>query len=285
MRDPNWPLVKHFVHCMQYMYYIASVVIEYPDKKYIIQEPNVSNWKSAYVNSFLEKLLSVYPNIKFSKNINYENALVFTHNAKIEGEYIINENVELRHQYKKWFPYDNSKIMRYYYLNATNNKSQIGIISRKQTRQILNEQELLESISKKFNCEVDLTNFDDKDFDYQINYFNEHQIIISPHGAELCSIPFMKQNSLIIECAHDEWHPYDYFPGLSYTTNMVHAMLVDDHSCFPNNASDKYIEKHGDYEGRSANNRLNIIVDIPKVIKVIEKFKLGKLQTKMCNLF
>ena len=86
MRDPNWPLVKHFVHCMQYMYYIASVVIEYPDKKYIIQEPKVSNWKSAYVNSFLEKLLFVYPNIKFSKNIrlNLSNALRITSIRLIE---------------------------------------------------------------------------------------------------------------------------------------------------------------------------------------------------------
>jgi len=85
----------------------------------------------------------------------------------------------------------------------------------------------------KYVIEKTINDFEDNSLDYQIKFFNEHKIIISPHGAQLCSIPFSQDNSLIIECAHDEWHPYVYFPGLSYTSNKYHAMICDDHSVFP----------------------------------------------------
>jgi hypothetical protein len=285
MRDPNWSFAKHFVHCMQYMYYIASVVLNDPDKKYIIQEPNIPNWKSPYVNSFLEKLLSEYPNIKFSKNINDENALIFNHKNFYSADFVYNDTEYLQHMYANWFPYDNSNKLRSFFVKNPNLKtSEIGIINR-HTRKMLNVDELYFQLKKEFKTQINLTSFENKSFDYQINFFNENRVIISPHGAELCSIPFMRENSLVVECAHNEWHPYDYFPGLSCTTHKCHAMLVDDHSCFPKNCSKEYEGKSGKYKGRSMNQKLNITVDVNKIIHVIKKYLSGKLNSNICNLF
>ena len=62
-------------------------------------------------------------------------------------------------------------------------------------------------------------------------------------------------------------------------------MLVDDHNCFPKYCSKEYEEKSGKYKGRSMNQKLNITVDVNKIIHVIKKYLSGKLNSNICNLF
>ena len=170
-----------------------------------------------------------------------------------------------------WFPNYNSEKIKNLFLNNSNcnNNIKIGLVNRKNNRILTNYKEVCDNIKKSFNIEVDITYFEDKSFDYQIKFFNEHKIIISPHGAQLCSIPFAQEKSLIIECVHEEWHPYDYFPGLSNTSNMYHVMICDDHSFFPTWWSDKYINIK---RNRSDNSKLNINVNIEKVINIIKTY-------------
>ena len=68
-------------------------------------------------------------------------------------------------------------------------------LSSEKNRILTNYKQLCNDIKTKFNIEVDITYFEDKSFDYQIKFFNEHKIIISPHGAQLCSTPFSQDNS------------------------------------------------------------------------------------------
>jgi hypothetical protein len=284
---PNY-LFTHFIHYMEYLYFCTDIILNNTSLKYIIIEPeNKSN--SMYVKSYLKKILDKFPNV-ILKDKHYNNDIykeyIYEHDTKYNSKnnkddyFILNDQRKIG-KYYNWFPNNNSKKMRKLFLNSSNNNLKIGLVNRKYNRILTNYKQLCSDIKNNFNIDVDITYFEDKSFDYQINFFNEHKIIISPHGAQLCSIPFSQDDSLIIECVHEEWHPYNYFPGLSYTSNKYHTMVCDDHSYFPKGWGDNYINKNN----RSDNNRLNINVNIQKIINIINIYlKNNKLESHNCYL-
>ena len=99
----------------------------------------------------------------------------------------------------------------------------VGLVNRKNNRILMNACLIQQAIDKELGIPVDSTYFEDKSFLEQARFFREHQIIVSPHGAQLCSIPLAPDNACIIECCHDEWHPTFYFPGLSFFSGKVHV--------------------------------------------------------------
>ena len=121
---------------------------------------------------------------------------------------------------------------------------------------------------------VETVYFEDKSFQEQISFFNAHNVIISPHGAQLCSIPFAPKNSVIIECCHTDWHPYYYFPGLSISSSKTHVMICDDHSVFPAGRS-SYIKNEM---------KLNIHVDPDKVVAAVQSYARGGLDSQKVHL-
>jgi capsular polysaccharide biosynthesis protein len=147
-------------------------------------------------------------------------------------------------------------------------------------RHILNETQICKLIKTTFNIDIDIEYFEDKTFIEQINFFKTHNIIISSHGAQLVSIPFMKKKSLVIECCHEEYHPYYYFPGLSYTSNKYHVMVCDNHSVFP-----KW--KSPEYEKNNNQLKLNINVNCNKLINIIKLYKINNnnLPERKCYLY
>ena len=108
-------------------------------------------------------------------------------------------------------------------------KPRIGIINRKHNRILLNASEIQNIIEVTFDIKVDLIYFEDKDFDTQVQFNYNHDIIISPHGAQLASLVFMPINGFVIEIGHSEWLPYSYFSGLSVTSGKHHAIVCNDH--------------------------------------------------------
>ena len=266
----------HFVHYMQFLYWCSDIILNDINFQYIVIEPeNKSNIN--YIKSYRDKILKNYSNVIFTnkydknnkndKNVIYKMYLL--NNPKKIGNFILNGEKK-QDKIINWFPNNNSKKIRNLFLNTSNcNNIKIGLVNRKKNRILNNYNELCDNIKKRFNMEVDITYFEDKSFDYQIKFFNEHKIIISPHGAQLCSTPFSQDESLIIECVHEEWHPYNYFPGLSYSSNLYHVMICDDHSVFPTWYSDKYINKK---KNRSDNSKLNINVNVEKIINIINKY-------------
>ena len=283
----------HFVHYMQYLYWCFDIIISYndPKYKYIIVEPiNKSNGR--YVKSFLKKILNKVKNIELiSMNTYIDKSTIhkkynFIPWPKRKGNFNLNGDI-ISGNILNWFPYNKSHIIRNLLIKPKKTSLKIGIVNRKRTKKnnrvILNSKELCDKIEKKFNIPVSVTFFEDKSFEYQIKFFNDHKIIISPHGAQLCSIPFTQDNSLIIECVHEEWHPYKYFTGLSMTSNKYHYMICDDHSVFPRAYSDKYINP---LRGRSDNSKLNITINTSKVINIIDNYlkNNNKLQNYDCKL-
>lgn len=281
----NFP---HFVHYMQYLFWAIDIVIYHAESPAIIVEPNNKS-TSRYCNSFKNKIKESL-NVNFVDNyenndIDKEYKYLWARKGGAEqtekpGYFILN-NEKKEYVYYNWFPNNNSKKIKKICLNNhDNNTLTIGLINRKNNRVLTNFQELCSSIKKKFDIDVDVTYFEDKSFDYQINFFNNHKIIISPHGAQLCSTPFLQNDGLIIECVHKEWHPYLYFPGLSNTSNKYHAIICDDHSSFPQWWSNEYTDKN---TGVSLNKKLNMRVNIEKVLNIIDLFlknkKLASLDT------
>lgn len=275
----NFP---HFVHYMQYLYWAVDIAVNEPEKNVIIVEPNNKS-RSIYCESFKKKVKEVlnidfvdnYDNNKDEQEKKYVWATLPGGPEQTEkaGKFILNgETKEYIHF--NWFPNNKSGEIKKIFLNNDNNsKIKIGLVNRKVNRVLINYKELVKRIKEQFNIEVEITYFEDKSFEYQIKFFNEHDIIISPHGAQLCSTPFLKENGLIIECVHEEWHPYYYFPGLSNTSNKYHAVICDDHSCFPQMWSDKWCDVR---TGMSLNRKLNINVDVDKVLNVIAYFLFNK---------
>lgn len=263
----------HFVYYMQFLYWCSDIILNDINFQYIIIEPkNKSNIN--YIKSYCKNILQKNSNVIFTNkydknNENNENVIYKKYSLQTTTSYFILNGEKKQNKIMNWFPNNSEKIKKLF-LNTSNcNNIRIGLVNRKNNRRLTNCKQLCDNIKKSFNMEVDITYFEDKSFDYQINFFNEHKIIISPHGAQLCSIPFSQYESLIIECVHDEWHPYNYFPGLSHSSNMYHVMICDDHSVFPIWYSDKYINKK---RNRSDNSKLDINVNVEKVINIINKY-------------
>lgn len=284
----------HFAHYLQYLYWCIDITLNNNEYKYIVVEPSNKS-KGRFIKSIKKDILKKVKNIVFLNRPDYNKIepslkIVKVHHFKAwphrETNFNLNNKI-IKNNICNWFPNNNSNLMRDLFFTPKNNGIKIGLVNRQQTKKnnrvILNSKELCNKIEKKFNIPVSVTFFEDKSFEYQTKFFNDHKIIISPHGAQLCSIPFSQDDSLIIECAHEEWHPYDYFPGLSVTSNKYHYMICDDHTVFPTWWSDKYINPA---RGRSNNSRLNIIVNVEKVINIIDNYlkNNNKLPNYNCNL-
>lgn len=275
-----------FVHIMEYFYYASDIIVNTKSFVILIEPPG--NWHSRYVTDYIKMMYEKFDNFIFTTEFKFNNELfinqydinlldkikpyLFDHNKyKIIDKYKIykDENfIEKKDEYYNWFPNQNSNLIRDLFIKEKINKDEIkiGLVNRehKSGRFLENYKELCGKIYEKFGIQVCVTYFEDKTFEEQINFFNKHDIIISPHGAQLCSIPFLEDEGLIIECVHEEWHPYYYFSGLTYTSNKYHAVICDDHSVFPERRSARF--RHQDQK------KLNIITNIDKIIKVIDMY-------------
>lgn len=281
----NWHnfAIKHFVHTMEYFYYASDVILNNKKSFIIIIEPP-TDYKSAFVVDFIKMLYKKIDNFIFTKKYENKNSkiLIFEHDKyKKSDNFLIKNNnnfIEKKWIYYDWFPYRKSSLLRDLFLKKNNNKDiKIGLINRRpESRRFLkNFKDIVENIYKKFKLKVDVTYFEDKKFEEQIKFYNDHNIIISPHGAQLCGIPFLQDNGLIIECCHDEWHPYYYFPGLSYSSSKYHVMLCDKHS--PSFSS-------GNIKG--ANRKSNIRTNINQILEIIEIYlRKRRLDKNNCYLY
>ena len=183
-QDLYWVNFTSFVHTMEYYYWAFSMILKEPTKKYICIKPRKNCKKGChYVKAFIGKMQLIFPNVTFDSDSreNKGKCYYFSHLEQLVQDGFLLKGEKKTHFYQKWFPHSNSNTMREYFVNSNKkNKNKIGLVNRleKSGRRLLNETELVKSIEQKFNLNVDVTYFEDKDFNYQINFFNDHQIII-----------------------------------------------------------------------------------------------------------
>jgi len=267
----------HFVHTIEYFYNALDFAVEEQNEKINIILPK--SYKSNYVNKFLEIANKKIKNINFTKrkiNVKYLN-YEFNHDKELfEANFKYQNNINKLMAYK-WFRNINTpNKLRELFIDKkfkNNNEIKIGIIDRKKDRNITNLNEIINYLKINFNYDINVTYFNDKDFEYQINFFYDHKIIISCHGAELCSIPFAKNNSLIIECCSNFWHPYYYFPGLSLTSGKTHVMTGFNNNNFPK------------FYNISKNKDASLYLDKFKIISIIKKYLSNQLDNKIIHIF
>jgi len=284
----NWNTLgmPHFVHTMEYFYFALDIILNNLNSFIIIIEPKVE-YKSKYVSSYIELLYKYANNFIFVKD--YKGIIhqyhIFHHFCGItnidnanqyglklyEDFFFLESNTKKKDYYYQWFEHLHTSELLYNLISSEHvifNDLKIGLINRKNEngRHILNELEICKLIRTNFDIDIDVEYFEDKSFIEQINFFKTHNVIISSHGAQLVSIPFMKKNSLVIECCHEEHHPYYYFPGLSYTSNKYHVMLCDNHKVFPKWKSPQY-EKYNVQLKSNMNINCNKLIDIIKLYK------------------
>uniref|UniRef100_A0A6C0ARV4 Glycosyltransferase 61 catalytic domain-containing protein n=1 Tax=viral metagenome TaxID=1070528 RepID=A0A6C0ARV4_9ZZZZ len=299
----NWTILgmPHFVHTMEYFYFATSIILQYKNYLIVLQIPQtsyISTYVISYIN-FLYKKLNNFIFIENINNFNYDLVLKFSHFCGIMSDNADNnkngfkkmdnfiswkDNSIKNGYYNLWFPHTNmSDIDNIHNFFSGENKKKmlIGLINRRMNngRSICNELEICSKIKERFNVDVNVIYFENISFEEQISFFENHNIIISPHGAQLVSIPFAPKEALIIECCHEEYHPYYYFPGLSYSSNKNHIMLCHDHSVFPNWRSPIF-EKHNQL-------KLNMNVKYEKIIEIIEYYTNNNytLNEKKCYLY
>lgn len=63
--------------------------------------------------------------------------------------------------------------------------------------------------------------------DKQARFFRDSDIVITPHGAQLASIPFMADFGLLVEVLHPWAWDDGYFYGLTQPANIHHARVTD----------------------------------------------------------
>ncbi len=267
----------HFVHTMEYFYYLSEIVISNKSKLIIIIKP-LAEYKSNYVNNFFKVLLNKYNNFIFIEKdsliYKYNKKYTFNHDEhqqEINFIYILSERKKksLKGKILTWFRDRtiSNKIRDMFFEKKSNNNIKIGLINRK-TRRLNNENIICKKILDEFGLEVETTTFDNRSFMEQITFFNNHNIIISAHGAELCSIPFSPDNALIIECCSKGWSPYYYFSGLSFTSRKIHVVLSDNNDIFPRPFKKNY--------GKNKNE--DITINPEKIIKAIKFYMENKLK-------
>lgn len=292
--------MPHFVHTMEYFYFALNAIVNNLDSFIILTEPKIY-YLSNYVCNFIDLLYNIQKNfilLDEYKGIAHEIHKFYhfcgtvttnnpnKHGLKVKDDFIFLEsNIKKKDYYYLWFQnLHTSNILFDNTFGKINNKQdlRIGLVNRKLSsgRSIINDKELLNEIKINFNIELDIEYFEEKSFKDQINFFKDHNVIISPHGAQLVSIPFSPNNSLIIEYCHEEHHPYYYFPGLSYSSNKYHVMICDNHSVFPSWKSEQY-------KNINRQLKLNITCNINKIIYVINMYKNNNynLPEKKCYLY
>ena len=109
LKPCEWDKYGHFVHCMQYWYWVTSTVLNNSECEYICSTPKIP-WKRPYVEAYLDRVLLELPNLKIVTEHSDE-GLEFCHRDSIK-DYFLHNDAKLKHVYRKWFPYDNSDSVR-----------------------------------------------------------------------------------------------------------------------------------------------------------------------------
>jgi Glycosyltransferase 61 len=104
----------------------------------------------------------------------------------------------------------------------------IAILNRAETssRHLLNAKELATSLEDTFPGQtVPIVYFENKTMLEQVQFFMENDIVISPHGAQLTGIAFMKNCSTLIEFFPKNYLTVDYFASLAASVGVNHKFF------------------------------------------------------------
>ncbi len=279
-----YPYTQHLPHALQYYYWCIDKILSSKNYNYIVGIRTTYAVGKEFISNFITKIKEHFPDIQFSNKNNlllpknkkipfeiYSRRDFFYKNVEIMTPTINTENTKNKQnkfELLKWFSNpDTSKIIRTKLCGPDKFRETptIGLINRQNTRILKNSKEIVKNM-RNIGFNIEEVFFEDKSFEFQINFFNSHDIIIAPHGAALSGIPFMQDYGLVIEIANEEWIPYRYFSGISISTNKSHCIVCQNHP-FPHWQK----EEVGKIR-RLRNKMLDIFVEPKEVVACIKDF-------------
>ena len=121
------------------------------------------------------------------------------------------------------------KILRHYKQSPMPKKSceqppRICILDRERTRRILNVKQLKHGLQTAFpDSPVSIRYFERATFLEQVQVFSSADILISPHGAQLSSIPFLPKCAKPLELFTAGYYVPDFYGSLSTHAGLSHS--------------------------------------------------------------
>lgn len=144
-------------------------------------------------------------------------------------------------------------------------KPRIGLLSRKKTRQILNAAEVMSALS--LLAPVDIGFFENATFKEQVTFMYDHDIIVSPHGAQLTGLPFMPDCGGVLEIyPRFYWLP-GFFGSLAQNCGLTHLNL------YPSTGSPSLESRPGarSYRFRAWARAANICAHVEEVVSAVRR--------------
>jgi len=150
----------------------------------------------------------------------------------------------------------------------------IGILNRRATRSLLNSDQIRQSLQDKFNTTnttdntvVDVGFFEDASFREQIEWFAKHDLVVSPHGAQLTGLPFMPECGGVLELMPSGFDFSEYFGSLSAVAGILHYHLYL--GTGPNKTAEVAVGSRNS-NSRKRRRRPNWCVDAPSIVKAVQ---------------
>jgi lipopolysaccharide biosynthesis glycosyltransferase len=206
----------HFVHAMEYFYKASGLCIESQGAAKLVNPKHlVFETGDKFVKGFLNAIQDM-DGLSFNEDKTYNRK----HLIEIQTSPEWCPELIAKDSTSNWFTDSRlAKKIRDHIIPSQPVRSnpRIAILNRLPSayRSIINAKDIADAINKRFGFEVNIANFDGLDFTEQITFFNSHDIILSPHGAQLCSIPFLPDHGYVVEFSRKEYYRPDYFGELA----------------------------------------------------------------------
>jgi len=252
-----------FVHALEFYYYILTRQTSIK-KEYGIRIPN--EHPSMYINEFL----------KYADGLKGTN---IGETLKLKPSEILDIDVFKDEQ---WFYNSASaKRLRNHILKKLNIKKHkprsIGIIHRDRgpkkpvCRKLLFEDNFDDTIKKQFGVTPTYIDFIDATFREQVKFFNNHDIVLAAHGAELGSLPFMADNNYCIEYCQDQYY-MQYYTDMAKQCDANYSLCCSTHDQSKVNDSWRSLSRNEAWKRRRKTKLWNIDVDTEKTIAAIKYY-------------
>lgn len=238
-------LFGHFPNTMEYFFKAISLSILSGGKLEVIAPHKHSNL-SRYNEGFLKSL----ENLK-GVRWNHERYLNPDQVLKIKTSPEWCPHLQKFDDTQNWFQDKKiASILRNHILGAPKlirRTPKIGFINRTDSRG-LDFVEFIKFVEQYFKLKCKEIVFDDLSFFDQIKFFNDHDIIISPHGAQLTSIPYMPDFGYVVEINTPEYFRPAYYGSLAQSSGKNYISY-----CHNLKLSDDLLNQKEIYQARSKN--------------------------------
>ena len=156
---------------------------------------------------------------------------------------------------------------------STRRLPKIAILNRNTSRELLNAKELATSIEETFPGQtVQIVYFESKTMIEQVQFFMESDIVISPHGAQLTGIAFMKNCSTLVEFFPRDYVAADYFGSLAASVGINHKYFYLGENEDQIQSYEKY-HYLPTYKFRDRSQCPNMVTVMDALVKVIQHWR------------